>query len=64
VLVTGTASGIGQAVCERLTDEGAAVALVDRDRDRLTAVASSLAARGARVVALVADVGNAADGRP
>lgn len=57
VLVTGAASGIGEAACERLADEGAAVALLDRDGDRLTAIAGALARRGARVVALRADVG-------
>ncbi len=57
VLVTGAASGIGEAACERLADEGAAVALLDRDGDRLTAIAGALERRGARVVALRADVG-------
>jgi NAD(P)-dependent dehydrogenase (short-subunit alcohol dehydrogenase family) len=35
VLVTGAASGIGEATAMRLAREGAAVALVDRDAERL-----------------------------
>ena len=57
VLVTGAASGIGEALCTRLADEGAAVALLDRDRERLAAVTDTLERRGARVIALPADVG-------
>ena len=56
VLVTGAASGIGQAVCERLVAEGGSVALVDRDQDRLAAVAESLGTSGATRVAIAADV--------
>jgi NAD(P)-dependent dehydrogenase (short-subunit alcohol dehydrogenase family) len=56
VLVSGAASGIGEATCERLAAEGAAVACVDRDVARLEAVAARLTARGARAVALPADV--------
>lgn len=35
VLVTGAASGIGLATCQRLTAEGAAVVMVDRDAEEL-----------------------------
>ena len=56
VLVSGAASGIGEATCERLAAEGAAVACVDRDAARLEAVTARLTARGARAVALAADV--------
>jgi NAD(P)-dependent dehydrogenase (short-subunit alcohol dehydrogenase family) len=56
VLVTGAASGIGEATCERLAAEGAWVALLDRDMERLATVAARLAERGARSVALPADV--------
>jgi len=58
VLVTGAASGIGEALCTRLAEEGAAIALLDRDRERLTALTDTLARGGARVIALHADVGN------
>ena len=57
VLVTGAASGIGEATATRLVREGAAVALVDRDADRLTALADGLA-KGGRVLALPGDVGD------
>src|SRR5262245_56759977 len=57
VQVTGAASGIGEAPCTRLAEEGAAVALLDRDRERLAALTDTLERRGARVIALPADVG-------
>jgi 3-oxoacyl-[acyl-carrier protein] reductase len=61
VLVTGAASGIGQATAERLADEHAAVALVDREAARLGSVAQALAGRGARARAYRADVARADD---
>jgi NAD(P)-dependent dehydrogenase (short-subunit alcohol dehydrogenase family) len=59
VLVTGAASGIGEAVCRRLAGEGAAVTLVDRDQERLDALRDELAGHG-RVAACRADVGDEA----
>jgi NAD(P)-dependent dehydrogenase (short-subunit alcohol dehydrogenase family) len=56
ILVTGAASGIGRATCERLVAEGAKVALVDRDRALLDEVARQLAAAGATALPLTADV--------
>ena len=56
VLVTGAASGIGRAVCERLAAEGARLALVDRDQAGLAAAAEALGASGAPSLALTADV--------
>jgi NAD(P)-dependent dehydrogenase (short-subunit alcohol dehydrogenase family) len=53
ILVTGAASGIGRATCERLLAEGAAVAMVDRNGELLADVARTL---NARVLPLVADV--------
>lgn len=55
-LVTGAAQGFGLAIAERLAAEGAALALLDRQADRLEAVAHSLAAAGADALALTADV--------
>jgi NAD(P)-dependent dehydrogenase (short-subunit alcohol dehydrogenase family) len=52
VVVTGAASGIGQAVAERLASEGRPVGLVDRDVDGLRALAGSLSG----AVACPADV--------
>jgi 3-oxoacyl-[acyl-carrier protein] reductase len=54
-LVTGAASGMGRATCERLLAEGASVALVDRDA-AVENVARRLASAGTRVLALRADV--------
>jgi len=56
ILVTGAASGIGQATCERLVAEGARVALVDRDQARLDEVGAALGRQGATAVTLAADV--------
>jgi len=63
VLVTGAASGMGRATCERLAAEGAAVVLVDRNATELAAVADALSHRGARAVPIVADVSREADVR-
>lgn len=46
-VVTGGASGIGQATAERLAGEGARVALLDLNAERGAAVAAELAGRGA-----------------
>ena len=59
-LVTGAASGIGRATCERLLTEGAAVALVDRNRELLDELAGKL---GSRAVPFVADVSQERDVR-
>jgi len=58
VLVTGAASGIGEAVCRRLATEGAAAALLDRNAARLDTLRDELAAAGSRVAAFPADVGD------
>jgi NAD(P)-dependent dehydrogenase (short-subunit alcohol dehydrogenase family) len=55
-LVTGGSRGIGKAVAKALAEEGAAVALLARDRSRLDSAAAELsAATGARVLGVVAD---------
>jgi len=48
-LVTGGGSGIGRAVARRLTEEGARVAVLDRDRERVDAVAAETGGVGRAV---------------
>ncbi len=55
-LVTGAASGIGRATCERIAAEGARVACVDRDGDAAEALAKELVERGTDAIALACDV--------
>ncbi len=62
VLVTGAGRGIGRATALRLAEEGAAVAVVDRDGAPAREVAKAIAAMGRTGVALEADV--AAEGAP
>jgi meso-butanediol dehydrogenase/(S,S)-butanediol dehydrogenase/diacetyl reductase len=54
VIVTGAASGIGEATARRFSAEGAKVSLVDRNKDALEKVAKSLPAD--RTMAHAADV--------
>jgi NADP-dependent 3-hydroxy acid dehydrogenase YdfG len=55
-LVTGASSGIGAATALRLSQEGAAVALVARRRDRLDQLADDIAGLGGRAYAIEADI--------
>jgi NAD(P)-dependent dehydrogenase (short-subunit alcohol dehydrogenase family) len=59
-LVTGAARGIGRATAEQFLNAGARVALVDRDREALEALAAEHG-DASRVLALVADVASADD---
>jgi 3-oxoacyl-[acyl-carrier protein] reductase len=59
-LVTGAAQGFGLAIAERLAAEGAALALLDRQADRLEAATQTLEAAGVDALALTADVARAA----
>jgi len=55
-LVTGAGSGIGRATAIRLAELGAAVGCLDRNADRVAAVARLIRERGDRAVDLAADV--------
>jgi 3-oxoacyl-[acyl-carrier protein] reductase len=55
-LVTGASQGLGRAIAEALAAAGAAVALVARSADKLTAVAAGIQATGGRAAAFPCDV--------
>jgi NAD(P)-dependent dehydrogenase (short-subunit alcohol dehydrogenase family) len=61
VLVTGGSDGLGAALCRRLVQEGARVALCARDGARLERTAETLRALGGDVVAVQADVTSPGD---
>jgi len=60
-VVTGAAAGLGKAIATRLSADGATVALVDLDEAGLKATVEELAATGAKVLAITANVGSADD---
>jgi NAD(P)-dependent dehydrogenase (short-subunit alcohol dehydrogenase family) len=55
-IVTGAARGLGKAIAAALVAQGAAVALVDIQDAVLYGTAAQLAAQGARVLPIVADI--------
>jgi len=59
-VVTGASQGIGETIARVLADEGARVALVDVQKDKLEAVARSVVENGGRADVFEADVSNAA----
>jgi 3-hydroxybutyrate dehydrogenase len=59
-IVTGAASGIGKAIAERLSREGAAVAIADINLAAADAVAAEINATGAKAIGLAVDVSSEA----
>jgi NAD(P)-dependent dehydrogenase (short-subunit alcohol dehydrogenase family) len=60
-VITGGASGIGLGLAQRLAKEGMKLVIVDIEESALDAAARGLSDAGAEVMALRADVSNAAD---
>jgi NAD(P)-dependent dehydrogenase (short-subunit alcohol dehydrogenase family) len=54
--VTGAAQGLGYAAAARLAADGAGVALLDRDEERLGAAADALRAEGLTVLPHTVDL--------
>ena len=61
VVITGASSGLGKALASALAAEGANLALMGRDAEKLGSVAESCRARGGGIVELAGDVVDAAD---
>ncbi len=55
-MVTGGGGGLGTAICTRLSSEGAAVAVVEKEREKAEKVADAVLANGGRSLAVEADV--------
>ena len=58
-LVTGASSGIGEATAKALAQEGAAVALVARRKERLDDLAKQIQDAGGKVAVIVSDLSEA-----
>jgi short-subunit dehydrogenase len=63
ILITGASSGIGRALAEQAALQGACVAAAARSTERLDELTRTLAARGAEVLPVTADVTAPADRR-
>lgn len=57
-VVTGGGSGIGRELCLLAAAAGAAVAIVDINRDNIQALAAQITAAGGRALALACDISN------
>jgi NADP-dependent 3-hydroxy acid dehydrogenase YdfG len=56
VVVTGASAGVGRATARRFAEEGDAVALIARGKERLEATLKEVEALGGRALALPLDV--------
>ncbi|CAH0402613.1 unnamed protein product [Chilo suppressalis] len=63
VIVTGASSGIGAAAAKLLTEEGASVVMVGRNKEKLAAVEAQCAALGNAPLVIQADVANDDDAK-
>jgi NAD(P)-dependent dehydrogenase (short-subunit alcohol dehydrogenase family) len=61
VVVTGAASGIGEAISRRFAKSGARLGLLDMDAEAVAALASDVASGGTKVVDCACDVANEND---
>ncbi len=61
VLLTGASSGIGKALAEELASQGARLALVARNREKIAELAQDLIKKGCEVIPIQADLTIAAD---
>ena len=61
VVITGASSGIGEALSNRLANEGADVILVARSKDKLDEMKRDIETRGGRAHAYPCDLADAAD---
>lgn len=59
-VVTGAAGGIGASIAQAFVAAGARVALLDRDADKMIALAERLRAGGADAIAIACDIGDPA----
>jgi 2-deoxy-D-gluconate 3-dehydrogenase len=62
-IVTGGATGIGQAICFRLAEAGASVMIADIDQKSANQTLSQIKAKGGTAMAIRADVSSAADAK-
>ncbi len=56
IVVTGAASGIGAAICNKFAQEGARIVLMDMDEEGVKAAADQLKAAGVDAVGFRCDV--------
>jgi 3-oxoacyl-[acyl-carrier protein] reductase len=61
VFITGAGRGMGKVAAEKFSSLGARVAISDLVEDRVRAAADEIAARGAEVLGIAADVGKESD---
>jgi NAD(P)-dependent dehydrogenase (short-subunit alcohol dehydrogenase family) len=62
-LITGAGSGLGLAAAQAFAKAGAAVTLVDRNAEQLTAVTHALTSEGHRAINIVCDVSDEAQAK-